>query len=89
MTRDLTTLAVALVAAHKGLIGAHEAAAEFHAAMARALEYQSNMEEFPLGDPDRAHAVKHYPFELGRAAAALQKMPVKWQAVLTIDIKGD
>ena len=86
---DPATLAVALVAAHRGLIRAHEAAEEFHEAMARALIYQANMEEFPPGDFDHEYAKESYPKALGRAAAALQKMPAVWAAAVTATIKGD
>ena len=90
---DPATLAVALVAAHRGLISAHDYAETFHANMSLALTYAdeiADIESDPESDPAWLRAAQDsYATALGQAGAALQKMPVKWQAILTIDIKGD
>lgn len=84
---DPTTLAVQLVAAHKGLISAHEAAAEFHAAMAEALSAERELAEPDANAVTRDYWQAQYTKNLGVAAAALQKMPAAWAAVLTIAVK--
>lgn len=100
MTRDIHTLSVTAVAesARKGLESAHRAAADFHAAMADAIEAGKDIE-------DTLRSMKHdltpedgcyesilkdyraaYQDALGRSAVAFQAMPVKWAAVLSIAV---
>jgi len=78
-----TTLAAALVAAHKGQIEAHQHAEEFHYAMGEALE---DAVEIDAGADD-PYWVEHHKVMLGRAAAALQKMPALWVAAITASVK--
>lgn len=89
---DPTTLAVALVAAHRGLISAHQHAERFHYAMGEAIEAADEIEGMQR-DPDtmREYGEEYrvrYERMLGAAAAALQKMPAAWAAILTANI-GD
>lgn len=64
------------------LMKAHEAAAQFHAALAEAFEAQDEIESGNV-DP---YWTEKYTKELGRAVVALKAMPIKWQAVLACEI---
>jgi len=86
--RDITTIAVNTVAtsaANPGLENAHRIAAMFHEAMADAIEAMAEIDaddDTPLIDKEFWRA--RHTDALGRAAAALQQMPVAWAAVLNV-----
>lgn len=78
------------------LIAAHRAAAAFHEAMADALDAQAEIDEAvhnarieknPAWALDYHAEAKEleprYAAALGRSAAAMQRVPVKWLAILT------
>lgn len=67
------------------LIVDHEAAARFHEAIAEALEAQDEIERDPACDP---YWREKYAKWLGNAAVALQKMPAKWAALLSMEMPG-
>lgn len=80
----------------EALIKAHEAAHEFHEAMADALVNEREIEDtkrIAIGskvdwsDIIEEHE-KAYAAALGLAAGALQAMPVKWAAVLAIELEA-
>lgn len=81
--RDITTIAVQAVAVSVDpvLEDAHRAAAEFHEAMADAIEAKEDID-----GPDGVYWRSRYVAAMGRAAAALQKMPVQWAAVLNAKV---
>jgi hypothetical protein len=83
------------VSDREALIKAHRAAQEFHEAMDEALTYERDIEdaEADLRDArdeadresasqSKAEWEKLYSRALGRVAVALQKMPIKWAAIL-------
>lgn len=80
----------------KALIKAHEAAAEFHAALARALEAEEDIDEaqdeLTRNRLDQfwidhlARSRKNFAQELGEAGVALMAMPIAWQAVLHVEL---
>lgn len=92
----ITTMLGAMpkVSNRDALIKAHEAAHEFHEAMADALVNERDIEDtkrIALGsnvdwsDIIEEHE-KAYAEALGRAAVALQAMPVKWAAILSAEL---
>lgn len=93
MSTSLAVEMVALQAAKRQqLQTAHEHAAEFHEAIAEAMQVEADLAEFKeMGltaetDWDVARLEKRYPEALGRAAVALQKMPSKWAAILSVEL---
>lgn len=66
---------------------AHRHAAEFHEALAEALEASREIEDetAEFGHADQFWVTK-YTTNLGRAAAALQRMPIKWSAILSEEL---
>ena len=80
MTRDIIALVVNAVAqsAQPGLEAAHQHAARFHEGMARAIECAEELR----GECDRDYWEVEHAKALGKAAQALQKMPVRWAAIL-------
>lgn len=83
-----TTLAIQLVAAHRGLISAHQHAERFHYAMGEALEAADEIDaanaEHETPDP---HWIEKHECMLGIAAAELQAMPATWAAILTASVE--
>lgn len=100
--RSISTIAhnIVTVAAQRqdrvGLVKAHEAAAEFHEAIAEAIEAQIEIEDTeadlrraPNDQDYREFLREHrraYQTALGRACIALQKTPVKWAGVLEAEL---
>lgn len=77
---------VAMMMASKGrntLIDAHKRAAEFHEAMATAIEAEREL----LDEDDPEYWRDRYSTSLGEAATALQKMPVVWAAILSAKVE--
>lgn len=77
-----------------GLREAHAAAADFHQAMAAAMEAQAEIDDVPedgvrMTFEDKTYWEKQYAEQLGLAAVAMQKVPVKWLAMLGIDSQGE
>lgn len=66
---------------------AHRHAEAFHYALAEALEAMREIEDGQdeFGHPD-PYWVSKYTASLGEAAAALQKMPVVWSAILSCEL---
>lgn len=64
---------------------AHDAAADFHAAMSRAV--MAEIELDAPGDDNDHYWVVEYQDALGAAAVAMGKMPMKWLAVLEVGVK--
>lgn len=69
---------------------AHDAAAEFHAAMSRAVIAEIELDEIKGDDvhEDRGYWEAEYQSALGAAAVAMQKMPGKWLAVLGLPVEA-
>jgi len=84
--RSLSTITAAIVASRKPdpeLEKAHRAAAEFHEAMAEAIEAQMELDG---RTEDAAYWQDRYGKSLGQASRALAAMPVKWAAVLGCEL---
>lgn len=62
---------------------AHEAAGDFHCAMAGALDAEAELET--CHEDDRADWQRQYQSALGAAAVAMQRVPVKWLAILGVE----
>lgn len=86
--RDISNVVQTVAASvDPGLEDAHWAAAEFHEAMAQAMSAREDIEAGDgSGGPCDPHWVEKYKAAMGRAAAALQKMPVQWAAVLNAKV---
>lgn len=84
MIPNLTTLLSRLPAPkdREAIRKAHDAAQRFHAAMAEALEAEIELEN--RDNPDRGYWAESYQMALGAAAVAMEKMPIKWLAVLEV-----
>jgi hypothetical protein len=83
--RNLTSITAAIVASRKpdpALERAHRHAAEFHEAMAEALEAQMELD----ADAGSKFWQARYGEALGQASRALALMPVKWAAVLGCEL---
>lgn len=62
---------------------AHEAAGEFHAARARVLDAEIERDVHMHGE-DSIYWESERQSALGAAAVAMEKMPLKWLAVLEV-----
>lgn len=76
--------AVSPATGRDALIEAHTAAEDFHAGMSQALLAEAELADQGLFDEDRKYWTRQYQQELGKAVAALQKMPKSWAAILEI-----
>jgi hypothetical protein len=80
--RDSSTICANIVDVQSAMAmrEAHEHASDFHGAIARAIECQAELAS--EDDMDAPYWRIQYGNALGEAALALQKMPMKWAAVL-------
>lgn len=89
-TTAIVNVALAVVkqptALTKALAKAHTIAAEFHTHLAESFEAGDELAG-PLDRETRIYWQKAYAEALGKAAAALQKMPIKWQAILSCELE--
>ncbi len=87
--RNLTTITAAIVASRKpdrDLMEAHRQAAQFHEAMAEAIDAQMELDGGRNDDTDTKFWQARYGEALGQAGRALALMPVKWAAVLGTEL---
>lgn len=89
--RDITSIVRAVVTAAQpspvSMALAHAAAEDFHHAMRDAFSAQQDIEAGDGdGGPCDPHWNERYQDALGRAAVALQKMPIRWAAVLEAEL---
>lgn len=67
---------------------AHDAAADFHAAISRAMLMQEEIEVGKREGELDPYWETQFALELGNAAVALQKMPPAWRAILEVEIEA-
>ena len=68
------------------LMKAHDVAADFHNAMSAAINAEQELADESLDELARTYFQRRYKESLGEAAVAMQKMPVKWLAILECEL---